>query len=327
MHDDSPQPGAGAVPDPHTRRMLAALEEAGVAPMHELGPAGARQAMLDGRVNEADPPAVARIEDLAMDGPGGRLALRCYRPPAPQGTPGALLYFHGGGFVIGDLDTHDTICRHLCALGGVAVVSVDYRLAPEHPFPAAVDDALAALAWLRGQAGAIGADPGRLAVAGDSAGGTLAAVAAQRARDDGVALCAQLLLYPVVDLAGRYPSHAEHRDTPPIAAPVLDWFWSLYLGPQRDAALLRDPRVSPLHAPRFDGLAPAFVLTAGLDPLRDEGAAYAHRLAGAGVETLYQCALGTVHGFLRQGRLIPAAGDAMRAAGAFLAARMERASP
>jgi acetyl esterase len=312
-------------PDPATQRLLDKLKAAGVPPMCDLGPQGARQAMLDGRVNDVTPPRVARVADRTIPGPGGDIALRCYWPrEAAPGELGALLYFHGGGFVIGDLDSHDNICRRLCADGDVIVVSVHYRLAPEHPFPGAVDDALAALAWLRANAAQLRADPARLAVGGDSAGGTLAAVAAQHAREEHTALRAQLLLYPVVDLAEAYPSHEEHADTHPIPRAVLAWFWSLYLGEgwEQDHALRRDPRVSPLQAQRFDALAPAFVLTAGMDPLRDEGNAYARRLAAAGVETLTFSVLGTVHGFLRLGALIPAASDALAGAAAFLRARM-----
>ena len=312
-------------PDPATQGLLDKLAAAGIPPMCDLGPQGARQAMLDGRVNDVAPPPVARVADRTIPGPDGALALRCYWPrEATAGELGALLYFHGGGFVIGDLDSHDNICRRLCADGDVIVVSVHYRLAPEHPFPGAVEDALAALDWLTANAATLGADPQRLAVGGDSAGGTLAAVAAQRARDVDTSLAAQLLLYPVVDLAGAYPSQETHARTPPITRPVLAWFWTLYLGEgwEQNLALRRDPRVSPLHAPRLDGLAPAFVLTAGMDPLHDEGIAYAHRLAAAGVEVHSLDVLGTVHGFLRQGALIPAAGDALSSAAHFLRTRM-----
>jgi acetyl esterase len=312
-------------PDSATRGFLDQIQAAGVPPMSQLGPEAARQAMLDGRVNDIDPPPVAEVRDDTIAGPGGGIPVRVYRPLAtPAGHPGALLYFHGGGFVIGDLDSHDTLCRQLCAGGDVIVIAVDYRLAPEHRYPAAVDDALAAFAWLREHAADCGADPQRLAVGGDSAGGTLAAIVAHHARDVGARLCAQLLLYPVTDLAGSYPSHEEHAHTHPIPKQVLDWFWSLYLGPgwEKDAGLRRDPGISPIHSPRFDGLAPAFVLTAGLDPLRDEGDAYARRLAGAAVATTQLCAMGTVHGFLRLGRLLPAAGDAIAATAGFLRTRL-----
>ena len=322
-------------PDPATARFMQLAKEAGIPPMHELGVQGAREGLLAGRVNDIDPPAVARVEDRSIPGPAGEVPVRCYHPPGQSGTPGVLLYFHGGGFVIGDLDTHDTVCRSLCTGAGVMVLSVDYRLAPDHPFPAAVadtktaypaavDDALAAFDWLVENAATLGADPGRMAVGGDSAGGTLAAFVAQEARDRGVPLRAQILNYPVVDLARRYPSHDEHAATPPISEPVLNWFWSQYLGSdwKANTQRLQDPRISPIHTASFQGLAPAYVLTAGLDPLRDEGEAYAQALAAAGVETVYQCVMGTIHGFLRLGRLIPTAGDAMSGAAAFLATRM-----
>ncbi len=313
------------VPDPSTQALLRAIVEADLPPMHTLTPTQARQGMLDGRVNDIDPPPVADILDRTIPGPGGELPIRCYYPRAAgaEGLP-TVLYFHGGGFVIGDLDTHDVLCRQLCGLGGVLVVAVDYRLAPEHPYPAAVEDAVASFDWLRGAHAEIGADPERLAVAGDSAGGTLAALVAQHARDAGVALRAQLLLYPVVDLVTRYPSQEEQADTYPIPTPVLDWFWAHYLGPGRGRGhpVCEEIWASPIRAERFDALAPAYVLTAGLDPLRDEAAAYAARLAAAGVETVYQCVLGTVHGFLRLGRLVPSAQDALGAAAHFLRQRI-----
>ena len=312
-------------PEPATRDLLEKIRTAGIPPMSQLGPEGARQAMLDGRVNDVEPPPVAEVSDRRIPGHDGGIPVRVYQPrEVPAGHLGALLYFHGGGFVIGDLDTHDILCRQLCTMADVIVISVDYRLAPEHPYPAAVEDALAAFAWFREHGADSGADPKRLAVGGDSTGGTLAAIVAQHARDTGTELCAQLLLYPVTDLAGAYPSQEQHALTHPIPRQVLDWFWSLYLGAdwERDAALRRDPLVSPLHTQSFNGLAPAFVLTAGLDPLRDEGDAYARCLADAGVETTQLCAMGTVHGFLRLGRLLPAAGDAIAAAAGFLRARV-----
>lgn len=319
-----PNPGP-LQPDPATRGLLDAIAEAGIPPMHTLPPGEARQAMLDGRVNDIDPPPVTRVEDRTIPGPGGPLPIRCYYPrEAPAAGLPTLLYYHGGGFVIGDLDTHDILCRQLCVLADVLVVAVDYRLAPEHRYPAAVDDAIASFEWLREAYAEIGADPSRVAVAGDSAGGTLAAVVAQHARDRGEALRAQLLLYPVVDLGASYPSHDEHAEIYPIPRPVLDWFWSHYLGPDRadDAAVRQQIWASPIRVQRFAGLAPAYVLTAGLDPLRDEAAEYAARLTEAGVETVYQCVMGTVHGFLRLGRLVPSARDALTGAAHFLRQRV-----
>jgi len=316
-------------PDPATRELLAEIIAAGVPPMHTLTPEEARVGILASRANDIDPPPIARIEDRAIPGPAGDLPIRCYYPKQAIGQQAlggnglpTLLYFHGGGFVIGDLDSHDILCRQFCELADVLVVSVDYRLAPEHHYPAAVEDALCSVDWIQEHHKEIGADPARLAVAGDSAGGTLAAVAAQHARDVGLALKAQLLLYPVVDLNGDYPSYQEHEHTYPLFKPVLAWFWSHYLGPNDNAASREQSWVSPIRAQHFADLAPAFVLTAGMDPLRDEGAAYAARLSEAGVESVYQCVMGTVHGFLRLGRVIPSARDTLVGAAHFLRQRL-----
>ena len=318
-----PQHQGAIQPDPATRRFLEQAKAAAIPPMHELGPDGARQAMLDGRVNDVDPPPVARVEEHAIPGPAGDIPLRCYYPPADAATPGALLYFHGGGFVIGDLDTHDTVCRGLCVGADVMVVSVDYRLAPEHPYPAAVDDALAAWGWLKDNAQAIGADGRRLAVGGDSAGGTLAAVIAQTARDEGVALRAQILNYPVADLAGRYPSHDEHASTPPISAPVLDWFWAHFVPPEHRA----NPYAVPARAHDVSGLAPALVQTAEFDPLRDEGAAYAGALAEAGNEARELPLRGQMHTSIGGVDMIISANDARAEVAAALAGFLGVPSP
>jgi acetyl esterase len=310
--------------DPATRALLTQISEAGVPSMHTLTPAEARVGILASRANDIDPPPIARIEERSIPGPAGELPIRCYYPeqPAPASGLPTLLYFHGGGFVIGDLDSHDILCRQFCELADVLVISVDYRLAPEHHYPAAVEDALCSVDWLRAHCTEVGADPARLAVAGDSAGGTLAALVAQHARDTGLILKAQLLLYPVVDLNGVYPSYEEHADTYPLFKPVLAWFWSHYLGPDDNTALREQTWASPIRVAHFGDLAPAFVLTAGMDPLRDEGAAYAQRLSAAGVETVYQCVMGTLHGFLRLGRVIPSARDTLVCAAHFLRQRL-----
>jgi acetyl esterase len=316
--------------DPATRDLLAKIEAAQVPPMHTQTPAQARSGILASRDNDIDPPPVSRVVDRTMPGPGGDLRIRCYYPKQANGQASnkvgdglpTLLYFHGGGFVIGDLDSHDILARQFCELADVLVISVDYRLAPESCYPAAVEDALCAVDWIKANATQVGADLARLAVAGDSAGGTLAAIVAQHARDTGLALKAQLLLYPVVDLSREYPSHKEHEHTYPLFKPVLDWFWSHYLGPNDNAVTRQEVWASPIRARDFSALAPAFVLTAGLDPLRDEGAAYATRLAEAGVETVYQCTMGTLHGYLRLGRLLPVARDTLVAAAHFLMQRL-----
>lgn len=311
--------------DPATQAVLDKIDGAQIPPMDEMGVQGARDFMNAASVNDLDPPEIGDVADITIDGPVGDLALRIYQPAGRTDAPmPVLVYFHGGGFVIGDLNTHDAICRMLVHHGNVVCVSVDYRLAPEHIYPAAVEDSLAAWDWVRSHAGEIGADPARIAAGGDSAGGNLAAILGQHARDKGANLTAQLLLYPVVDFTTEYNSHIEHAETPPISKPVLDWFWASYFGDAnwKNSDTLKQPWVSPILTEDFTNLAPAFVLTAGLDPLRDEGAAYAEKLSQAGVETIYQCVLGTVHGFLRSGKLIPATHDALIAAGNFLRVRM-----
>lgn len=279
-----------------------------------------------GLVGDMPPPHVAKVADRTIPGAeGGRpIPVRVYDPRETAGDPlPVLAYFHGGGFVIGDLDTHDTICRSLCRSSGAIVMSVDYRLAPEHLYPAAVHDALAAVRWLESHAAEIGGDPARLAVGGDSAGATLAAVAAIDARDRNArAVKAEILFYPVTDIGGDYPSRHEHAATIPIPRETLAWFWDLYFGAGADEGTTLHPWASPIRTASLAGLPPTFLLTAGLDPLRDEGQAYAQRLASEGVETSTMCATGTIHGFLRMGKLIPATHDALAAAGAFLRRRV-----
>lgn len=237
--------------------------------------------------------AVARVDDLHIAGPGGELALRVYHPQATGELP-VTLYFHGGGFVACGLDTHDNICRCLAQRAGSLVISVDYRLAPEAPFPAAVDDACAALAWVRQHAQELGGDPARISVAGDSAGGNLAAVAAHHAWTQGWELSQQLLLYPVTDCARATASFREHAANAMLSAAQMDWFGRLYLP---DAALALDPRASPLRQTELAGLADATIITAEFDPLRDEGEAYAEALQAAGVAVKLRRWPGQIHGF------------------------------
>jgi len=312
-------------PDPATAALLRKIAESNPPAYSDVSVAQARQMSIDsGKALDAQPQEVARTFDMTVPGPARAIAIRGYVPAGAGDEPVATLaYFHGGGFVIGDLDTHDIICRALCNQAGVQVIAVDYRLAPEHRFPAAVEDALAAYKWLASPASeAIAVDRTRLAVGGDSAGGTLSAVITQQARADGVSLRAQLLLYPLVDMAMCYPSYAEFDRMPPIPADVLDWFWTHYFGGAVSPDIVTNTWASPMRAESLSGLPPAFVLTAGQDPLRDEGLAYASRLSNAGVETQYMCCMGTVHAFLRMAGAIPAAGDAIDAAAAFLKRRM-----
>ena len=223
-------------------------------------------------------PDVASVDDRSIPGPERDIPIRVYTPEG-EGTFGVLVFYHGGGWVIGDLETHDRECRLLCNGAGCLVVSVDYRLAPEHPFPAAVDDAFAALQWIGRNAQPLGGDPARIAVGGDSAGGNLAAVMTLLARDrGGPALRFQLLVYPAVDArqGGEYRSREQHADAPFLPWSAVEYFTRHYLA--GDDAAREDVRMSPLLATSHRGLPPALVVTAEFDPLRDEGEAYARAL-------------------------------------------------
>jgi acetyl esterase len=310
--------GQALAPDIHA---LLKLTEAsgGVSAMEGMGPAEARQANRQGvEVIDARPPIpMARVEALELPGPGGKLPARFYVPgglPVNEPTP-LLVYYHAGGWVIGDLDTHDGVCRFLAAAAGVAVLSVDYRLAPEHPFPAAVDDSLAAFTWAATNAAELGADPTRIAVGGDSAGGNLATVVSMLARDAGGATPAmQLLIYPPTDVVGGQRSRELFAKGFLLTKGDMDAFEATYLPPGTDP---RDPRVSVLHAPDLSGLPPAYLCTAGFDPLRDEGEAYALRMREAGVPVALRRHPGLIHGFANMTAISRTARGAMlEAAGA-----------
>lgn len=255
-----------------------------------------------------DPEPVARIEDIAIPGPGGPLPVRVYTPAGPGPFP-VLLYFHGGGWVIGTLDTHDGLCRALANGVPCVVVSVDYRLAPEHKFPAAVEDADAAVRWVAAHAAEINADPTRIAVGGDSAGGNLAAVASLLARDrGGPRLACQLLVYPVTDhYDAGMPSYETNANGYYLTRDNMIWFIEQYLAGEHDQT---NPLFAPLRAPDLRGLPPALVMTAEYDPLRDEGERYAERLREAGVPVTLTRYDGMIHGFIR----LPGAMDRARQA-------------
>lgn len=264
-------------------------------------PAVARSRMKKrlGAIDGAPRPDVVTEERRA-----GHIPLRVYRGPGPaaSASPG-IVFFHGGGWVIGDLDTHDTLCRRLAVEVGCPVISVDYRLAPEHPFPAAVDDAVAAFRWVAEHAAELGLDPARLAVAGDSAGGNLSAVVALRTRGEAHGPVLQALLYAGLDLTCAEPSHRTFGEGYLLGADLITWFLGHYLG----SGDRRHPDASPLHAPDVSGLPPALIYTAGFDPLRDEGHAYAERLRRAGVPVRYQDFPGLIHGFLQMTAAVGAA--------------------
>ncbi len=228
------------------------------------------------------------------------------------------MFFHGGGWVIGNLDSHDVACRKLADEGQLIVISIDYRLAPEHKFPAAVNDVIAATTWIAGNARQLGIDASRLMIGGDSAGGNLAAVVAIAARDgNGPAIAGQVLIYPAVDFARKHPSHSEPETSVLLTHTAITWFSAQYLNSAADGS---DWRASPARAATLAGLPPAYVLTAGADPLRDEGVEYAERLKQAGVAVTYRHFPGQFHGFFTMGRLLPQANIAASEIGAWLRA-------
>lgn len=295
---------------PGAQAVLDLIAEAGRPSFEEMTVPECREAYVNSRkALQPDPIDIAESRNLVMPGPAGDLALRLYRatPLEPGTLQPVIVYFHGGGWVIGDLESHDTVCRELAARSGATLISVDYRLAPEHVFPAAADDAIAATKWVADNATDLGVDADRLAVAGDSAGGNLAAVAAIAARDGGPKVAFQALLYPVTDFDLTRKSYAENGDKPPVKTETMAWFRDLYLAKPEDQ---KDWRAAPIHAADLSGLAPAFVMTAGYDPLRDEGRAYADALKAAGTPCTYKCYDGQIHGFLNMARINPQTFDA-----------------
>ena len=307
---------------PQTRALLDFIEQRGIPPTHTLSVAEARAFYRDRRsVTQPAPPEVALVRDLQASGPHGAIPLRLYRPLGSQAATvlAVLVYYHGGGWVVGDLDTHDTLCRELANLAGCAVVAVDYRMGPEHRFPAAVDDCIAATHWVRDHAAELHLDATRLAVGGDSAGGNLAAVVSIAARDSGdLPIAFQLLIYPATDAHRRSPSHTENGQGYLLTSDTMDYFSGHYVA---DRALYDDWRVSPLLHPDLSSLPAALVLTAGFDPLRDEGEAYAERLTAAGNRASYVCFDRQIHGFITMGKVLDEANTAV----ALCAAELRRA--
>jgi acetyl esterase len=285
----------GQVLSPETQLLLRIQRAAREPDVATLSIAEGRTALLRHcRLAGGEQP-IGSTRDLEVPGADGPLAARLYEPTGVAEQSALLVFFHGGGMLYGDLDSHDCACRVLAERAGVRVLAVDYRLAPEHPFPAGVDDACAAYAWVVGHAAEVGADPERIAVGGDSAGGYLSAVVASDAARRGLPCAFQLLLYPVTDFAEKSESRELFSEGFYLTQTFIDRAEAEYLGPDTDR---RDPRVSVLYADVPAGLAPALVVTAGFDPLRDEGEAYARKLAEAGVDVELRRFPGEIHGFL-----------------------------
>ncbi len=305
--------------DPDAQLVLEMIRLAGRPPFETLTPDEARQAyMASRRVLQPPPEDVAETRDLTAPGPASDIPLRVYRPlgAAPDDKLPALIYYHGGGWLLGDLDSHDVVCRRFANLARCCVVSVDYRMAPEHKFPAAVDDSIAATRWAIAQAGALGIDPARVAVGGDSAGGNLAAVMALLARDGELPpLIYQLLIYPATDMMMTTVSSQSITDGVPLTSKTMRWFIDHYM---RDKADERDWRASPLRAADLSGVAQALVLTCACDPLCDEGIAYARRLEREGVRVTLLHFSDQIHGFMSMSRIIRAGDLAMDMMGAAL---------
>ena len=262
------------------------------------------------------------VTDSEIPGPSGAIPIRIYRPVG-QGPHPALIFYHGGGFVIGDLETHDKECRLLCAEANCIVVAVDYRLAPEAPFPAAVDDAWAALKWIAAEGSTLQIDTDRLAVGGDSAGGNLSAVMALMARDAGIDLRLQMLVYPATDASKHYESFTENAEGPLLTVEVIEWFWGHYLGTASSEEVRNDWRFSPAKAPSHSNLAPAYVATCSADPLRDEGNAYAAQLAEADVMVKHSLFEGQPHVLFQLFNVCEGAKDLIRECAAALSEAFE----
>jgi len=287
--------------DPQAQSLLEAMAKLNLKLIEDSTPEEARESMRSRTAGLGPVEDVAAVAEHEIRVPGGTIVVRCYSPGGAGPHP-ALVFYHGGGWVIGDLYTHDGICRTLTNAAGCVVASVDYRLAPESKYPVAVEDSYAALQWVVAHASQLGIDPRRVAVGGDSAGGNLSAAVALMARDrKGPALVSQILIYPVTNYAFDTPSYAENAEGYVLTREAMRWFWRHYLAREEQG---REPLASPLRAPSLAGLPPALVITASHDPLRDEGEAYAARLRDAGVPVTLTRYDGLFHGFIRMTKFL-----------------------
>jgi acetyl esterase len=306
--------------DTHVRNLLDMFANSGQPKIWELPPADARNmALALTQMVEGKEP-IGKIENGSLPGAGGALPFRMYTSASIGAEPPAcIVYFHGGAWIFGNLDTHDCMCRMLANASGCRVISIDYRLAPEHKFPAGVEDAFAATKWVAAKASDIGVDPTRIVVAGDSAGGNLAAVVCQQAKTEGPKIALQVLFCPVVDIGAETQSRLDFAEGYFLERPLMTWAGGHYLPSGVD---LTDPRLSPLRATDLSGLPPTHIHTAGYDPLRDEAKDYADALERAGVKVRYTCHEHMIHHFYAMAGAIPYAKMALEAAGAEIRAAL-----
>lgn len=308
--------------DPDAVAVFQAMKEADRPPYDTVSPAEARELSRQTRAAvQPDPPEMAAVENVSVPASHGAIPVRIYKPlTLPKtGLVPALVFYHGGGWVIGDLESHDVVCRQIATEAGMIVTAVDYRLAPEHKFPAAVDDAIAATKWVAANAATLGIDATRLFVGGDSAGGNLAAVVAMHARDlGGPPIGGQVLVYPVTDLAMTHASHQDPETGVLLTHVLMRWFRDHYLA---EPAQIDDWRASPLRMAKLKDLPPAFVLTVGADPLHDEGEEFATRLKAAGVAVTHVDYPGQFHAFITMGRILPKANKLVGEIAAWLKAQ------
>ena len=310
--------------DPQAQALMQLMIDKGVPPVNTLTPVEARASYRSRRTfTQPDAPEVFKVEDKVVSANGVNVSVRVYHPHAAQShqaLPG-LVYLHGGGWTLGDLDTHDVLCRSLCLQAGIVVVSVDYRMGPEHKFPAAYDDTVAAFNWTVQHANALGIDASRIAIGGDSAGGNLSAAACLGLRGQSVQPAFQLLIYPATIMWQDTPSYHANGKGYMLTKESIAYYTENYLRNREDA---KDWRASPQLADSHAGLPPAFVMTAGFDPLRDEGLMYADALSKAGVSSQYICFERQIHGFITMGRVMQEANTAVSLCASALKANLHR---
>ena len=304
--------------DPQAATLIQKAIEAGNPEIHELEPLEARRFFAEtSKAVAVEKRDVGRVSEHDVPGPNGNIVVRAYWPSDDVGPFPVLVYFHGGGWVIGDLETHDPVCRWLSVRAQCVVVAVDYRMGPEDKFPAAVEDCLAATEWVATPGCLINVDPTRIAVGGDSAGGNLAAVVAQKCiNNPQIELCYQLLIYPATDLTRAEASQTELSEGYRLTGVLMDWFIDHYLNNDGERT---NPDASPLFAKEVFGLPPTLIITAGFDPLRDEGLRYSEKLTAADVEVKYLCYEGMIHGFMSMGGWLDKGKEALDLSGDCLA--------